>query len=91
MDTVYYFPLDGHGEETGEAVPVTIATDGSVDLSRLPAWLGQTYSQVGVHVPGQASRVFPRDGEAFLHGLLATTNGYVRFRSQMSSRNPFWL
>jgi hypothetical protein len=91
METVYYVPLDGHGEETDEVVPVTLAADGSADISHLPEWLRRTYEQVGVYAQGKQFRVFPRDGEAFLRGLLAATNGYVRFRSKATAQNPFSL
>ncbi len=91
MDTVYYFPIDGAGNETGEAIPVSLKADGSVDLSHLPSDMVRTYEVMGIPDEMHLGRLYPRNGEAFLQALLRMTNGYVRFRSSsgQATKNPF--
>ena len=82
--TIYYFPIDGNGEETGEAIPVTVK-NGTSDLSKLPKDLAETFEAFGAPDMLHQGRIYPKDGEVFLDALLRMTNGYLRFRSDGSS------
>ncbi len=86
MKTMYYFPIDGDGNEIGEPIPVTLAADGSADLSRLPTELRKALEAFGVPDALHRDAIFPKDGERFLERLIEESNGYRRFRSTPEKR-----
>jgi len=84
LEHVYYFPIDGQGNEVGEPVKIGLNADGSADLSGLPKEMRETYEAWGVPDELHNNRIFLKQGEQFLMALLRMTNGYVRFRSEKS-------
>lgn len=82
INQVYFFPLDGQGKETGEALPVTLNEQGEADLSRLPADIRETLEFFGVQDRTHTFSLFPKDGGRFLEALLHSGNPYFRFRTQ---------
>lgn len=91
METIYYCPIDGEGNEMGETFPITLQSNGIVDLSQLPIDMAKTYEAYGVPDELHMGRVFPNQGEVFLEALLRSSDEYVRFRSSIgfSLNNPF--
>lgn len=86
MKTIYYFPIDGDGNEIGDLIPVMLSANGTADLSRLPAELRSTLESFGVPDALHRNAVFPKDGERFLERLIEESNGYRRFRSTPEKR-----
>lgn len=80
LTRIYYFPINGKGEETGEAIPIELDARGVADLSKLPADMKDLLEdgfprRIGIGM------IHPWNGSAFLERLLEATNGYMRFRS----------
>lgn len=82
---VYYFPINGMHEETGDVFPVRLKPDGSADLSQLPDEIRKAIESCGVPSELRTHKLYPKDGGAFLHALLLNANGYRRFRSSPES------
>jgi len=78
--TIYYFPTDAQGRETGEAFKIWLDADGSANLSSLPPGLRETLERFGTPDELHQGLVFPKEGRRFLARLLANANGYRRFR-----------
>ena len=79
-DKVFYFQIDGLGNET-KAFPITLAGSGHADLSALPETLRTTLETTGVMTTSGERLFFPPDGQAFLEALLSAANPYFRFRT----------
>jgi len=84
LQQVYYFPVDGKGNEIGEPIKIALTADGLADVSGLPEEMKKTYEAWGVPDELHSGRIFPKQGKLFLAALLRMTNGYVRFRSDRS-------
>lgn len=87
LSTIYHFPIDGQGNETGEALPITLNADGAADVSKLPIDLRETLESFGTPDELRTDRLFPSDGERFLNSLLANTSGYRRFRTNPNPKS----
>lgn len=81
IEIVYMFLLDHEGNEEA-GVPIRLQSDGSIDLSLVPAGIRDTWNEIGVRTASIGDeRVFPRHGKRFLEVLLREgTNIYRRFR-----------
>jgi hypothetical protein len=82
---VFHMLLDEHGEETGAYETISLAADGSADLSGVAdARRVETWKQFGLPDRLHIGQVFPRDGSAFLAALLRSNNQINRFRSVLT-------
>ena len=79
--SIYYFPIDATGKETGEAIPVTLDANGVADISKLPPDI-QDVALTSAQDITHTMALGPKDGARFLNALLRMTNGYIRFRSE---------
>ncbi len=84
ISTIYYFPIDHEGNETGEAIPVTLKPDGTADVSKLPNELRASLECLGVPNTFRTKQLKPQNGFHFLEALLRETTGYKRFRSSIT-------
>jgi hypothetical protein len=84
LSRVYYFPIDGEGNEIGEPIPIELDARGVADLSKLPPEV-QRVLRTGFPKRLGLGMVKPWDGSLFLERLLEATNGYMRFRSSNST------
>jgi hypothetical protein len=83
---VYYFPINGNHDETGDVYPVRLKEDGTADLSELPDDIRSSLKSFGIRNELRTRDLFPKDGKLFLQALIASANGYRRFRlSPMST------
>lgn len=81
LTRIYHFPISAQGEEVSDPIEISLGADGVADLSKLPQDVRDTLEQFGAPDELHQDRVFPKDGEQFLEGLLRMTNGYYRFRT----------
>jgi hypothetical protein len=83
-DTIYYFPIDGEGNEQ-EPLAIVLSEDGKVDLSMLPKAMAELLAVAGIPGPGHLGQVYPTAGPIFLEALIAWAHPYARFR-RLSTR-----
>ena len=81
LTVIYYFPIDAHGNEVGEPIPVDINPDGSANLSRLPKEVREHFEGFGI-TNTWGKRILPTQGTSFLHTLLYEADPYIRFRKE---------
>ncbi len=85
IDMVYFFRVNGSGEEVGEPIRIGLLPDGKADLSLIPSGLRETWEADGV-MDRMGLVTKPEDGIAFLQALLDRSNPYERFRSTPEKR-----
>ena len=83
---VYFFPLDAELNESGESIPVSLRSDGTADISKLPQDVQDRLTTFGLPDPTHATMLHPKDGEAFLEALIDASNLYWRFRERPEPR-----
>lgn len=80
ISRIFYIPIDGAGEELQDSRVIDLNPDGSANLQNLPAAMQETYRVLGVIDELHLGKIFPKEGERFLHALLASSTPYTRFR-----------
>lgn len=81
VSKIYYFPIDGQGEEIASSIPVVLKKNGDADISALPKAERECFEFFGVPDELGERNLFPKDGPLFLEALLIFSNAYCRFRS----------
>lgn len=76
--TLIYSELDDNLREAS-AHTITLAVDGSVDLSQMPKRFQESWTRHGLSSDTN-QLVFPKDGDAFLNTLLQRANAYFRIK-----------
>ena len=68
---------------------IHLTAQGEADISNVPERYKQDWQKFGVRLPiGSGSRLFPKDGAAFLQALLSTpSNGYTPWFKTDNDKN----
>lgn len=81
VSKIYYFSINGQGEELSPPIPVSLNKNGSADISALPKAERECFEFFGVPDELGEKTLFPKDGSLFLEAMLAFSSSYCRFRS----------
>jgi len=80
LKQVFYIHIDAKGDEIGAPILISVDKQGLADLSQLDPDTKDTLTEFGAPGIHPGTRVFPKDGEAFLQGLLNMSGQTYRFR-----------